>query len=158
VTNRDAAQLPGFSGPGGRGQGSSHHWTSRAFQTVERGRPWPLTLLCLTGALLVGWSWWHGLRGEVARAFGPGYWAYLGVTTGALSAALWGIWRLRPWARWALPAALLIDDAVVAAMGELRPLVLGLQLVVVLVVLSQGRAMRPAPDGEDEAPASSRSS
>jgi hypothetical protein len=42
---------------------------------------------------------------------------------------------MRRWAFWALPAALLLDDAVVGAMGELRPGVLVVQLSVVLLVL-----------------------
>jgi hypothetical protein len=52
-----------------------------------------------------------------------------------LAVALIGLWRMRRWGFWALPAALLLDDAVVGAMGELRPGVLVVQLGVVLLVL-----------------------
>jgi hypothetical protein len=121
---------------------------------AERERPWPLTLLCLVGTLLVAWSWWHAVRGETARAFGPGYWAYLAATTGSLLAALWGLWRLRPWARWAFAAALLLDDAVVGAMGELRPVALALQAAAILLVFSQGRAMHRAREARRKPPAS----
>jgi hypothetical protein len=57
------------------------------------------------------------------------------VTTGTLAVALWGLWRMRPWAFWALPAALVLDDVVVWAMGELHPGVVAAQAGVVLLVL-----------------------
>jgi hypothetical protein len=56
-----------------------------------------------------------------------------------------GLFRLRRWALWAFPLALFLDDAVVAAMGELRPAVLGIQAALVLLVLSQLRAFKPHP-------------
>ena len=112
----------------------------RAHQTLAARRPWPLTLLCLAGGLVLGWTWWQALGGGAARAFGPGYWAYLGTTSGALGVALWGLWHLRRWALWAFPVALLLDDAVVGAMGELRPAVLGVELALVLLLLSHFRA------------------
>ena len=83
------------------------------------------------------------LTGQVARAFGQGYWAYLGATSGALAGALWGLWRLRRWAVWAFPAALLVDDAVLAAMGEFRPAAAAIQAALVLLVLGQFRAFGP---------------
>jgi len=73
-----------------------------------------VTLVCLAGALLLAATWLRAASSGASRAFGPGY--------------------LR-WAFWALPAALLLDDAVVWAMGELRPGVLVVQLGVVLLVL-----------------------
>jgi hypothetical protein len=103
-------------------------------------RPWLLTLLCLTGALLLLWTWQHALSGETARAFGPGYWPYFVATTGALAVALAGVWRMRRWALWAFPGALLLDDGVVGAMGELRPGVLVIQAAAVLLVLAHARA------------------
>ncbi|HZJ54638.1 MAG TPA: hypothetical protein VFD38_10910 [Myxococcaceae bacterium] len=42
---------------------------------------------------------------------------------------------MRPWAFWALPAAMVLDDAVVWAMGELRPAVVAAQAGAVLLVL-----------------------
>jgi hypothetical protein len=57
------------------------------------------------------------------------------VTPGALSVALWGLWRMRPWGFWALPLAMAVDDAVVWAMGELRPGVVVAQTGVTLLVL-----------------------
>ncbi len=113
-------------------------------------RPWPITLLCLGGGLLLGWSAWHALGGGAARAFGPGYWVYFCATSGALGVALWGLWQLRRWALWAFPLALLLDTVVVALMGELRPGVLGFEVALVLLVLSQFRAFGPRsgePDG-----------
>jgi hypothetical protein len=119
----------------------------RAHRSLSPGRPWPLTVLCVAGGLLVCWSCWHAARGSVARAFGRGYWPYFAATTGGLGAALWGLWRLRRWALWAFPLALLLDDAVVGLMGavvglmgELRPAVVALQTALVLLVLSQLRA------------------
>lgn len=100
-----------------------------------RGRPWPVTVVCLSGALLLVATWLHGATGGQARAFGPGYVPYVLITTGTLAAALGGLWRMRRWAFWALPGALLLDDAVVWAMGELRPGVAVAQLGVVLLVL-----------------------
>jgi len=108
-----------------------------------RTRPWPLTLLCLAGLLALAASWWLALTGEAARAFGPGYWAYLGSTSGALAGALWGLWRLRGWALWAFPAALLLDNAVLAAMGEFRPAVVAVEAALVLLVLGHFRAFPP---------------
>jgi hypothetical protein len=112
----------------------------RTHQALAARRPWPLTLLCLAGGLALGWTWWHALDGGAARAFGPGYWAYLGTTSGAFGTALWGLWHLRRWALWAFPLSLLLDDAVVAAMGELHPTVLGIELALVLILLSHFRA------------------
>ena len=110
--------------------------------------------LCLGSLLALALSWWLALTGQVARAFGPGYWAYLGATSGALAGALWGLWRLRRWALWAFPAALLLDDAVVAAMGEFRPAAAAAQAALVLLVLGHFRAFgrTPAeswPDGRE---------
>jgi hypothetical protein len=65
------------------------------------------------------------------------------ITSGALAVALWGLWRMRGWARWAFPAALLLDDAVLGAMGELRPAVLAVQGTLVLVALSGLRRAAP---------------
>ena len=56
--------------------------------------------------------------------------------TAKLAFALWGLWRMRPWAFWALPAAMAVDDVVVWAMGELRPAVVVVQTLVVLLVLA----------------------
>jgi hypothetical protein len=114
----------------------------RAHQSLSPGRPWPLTLLCVAGGLLVCWSCWHASHGSVARAFGRGYWPYFVATTGALGVALWGLWRLHRWGLWAFPLALLLDDAVVGLMGELRPSVLAVQTALILLVLSQRRAFR----------------
>ena len=118
-------------------------WTQRSL-----GRPWPLTVLCFGGALVLGLSWWRALVGEAARAFGPGYWAYLGATSAALAVALWGLWHLRRWALWAFPAALLLDNAVLAAMGALRGAVLGFEATLVLLVLALFRAFRRTSDGK----------
>ena len=100
-----------------------------------RGRPWPITGLCLAGGLLLVVTWAHAATGGQARAFGPGYVPYLVVTTGTLALALWGLWRMRPWAFWVLPAALVLDDAVVWAMGELHPGVVAAQAGAVLLAL-----------------------
>ncbi len=105
-----------------------------------RTRPWPLTLLCLGSLLALALTWWLALTGGAARAFGPGYWAYLVATSGALAGALWGLWRLRRWALWAFPAALLLDDGVLAAMGELRPAAVAIEAALVLLVLGHFRA------------------
>jgi hypothetical protein len=107
-------------------------------------RPWPVTGVCLAGGLLLLGTWLHAARGSQARAFGPGYWFYLVVTTGALAVALLGLWWSKRWALLALPAALLLDDGVVAAMGELRWGVVVAQLGVVGTVLlaTVGRARR----------------
>jgi hypothetical protein len=115
------------------------------FGSVRRTvRPWPVTLVCLAGALLILATWLRAVWSGAARAFGPGYLPYVLVTTGTLSVALAGLWKLRRWAFWALPAALLLDDAVVAAMGELRPGVVVVQLgVVLLVLLYHPRLRRP---------------
>ncbi len=96
---------------------------------------------------MVGFSWWLALLGNAARAFGPGYWAYQGATSAALAAALWGLWHLRRWALWAFPAALLLDNAVLAAMGELRPAAVALQAGLVCLVLGHFRAFARTPDG-----------
>jgi len=93
--------------------------------------------VCLAGGLLLVIAWAHAATGGQARAFGRGYLPYLVVTTGALALALCGLWRMRPWAFWALPAALVLDDVVVWAMGELHPGVLAAQAAVVLLVLLQ---------------------
>ena len=98
-------------------------------------RPWPVTGVCLAGALLLVGTWLHAARGSQARAFGPGYLPYLIVTTGALAVALLGLWWGKRWAFLALPAALALDDGVVAAMGELRWGVVVVQLGVVATVL-----------------------
>jgi hypothetical protein len=107
-------------------------------------RPWPVTAVCLAGGLLLLGTWLHAARGSQARAFGPGYWIYLVVTTGALAVALLGLWWSKRWALLALPAALMLDDGVVAAMGELRWGVVVVQLGVVGTVLlaTVGRARR----------------
>jgi hypothetical protein len=108
----------------------------RLFDAVRfRGRPWPLTLVCLAGALLLAATWLRAASSGASRAFGPGYLPYLIGTTGTLAVALIGLWQMRRWAFWALPAALLLDDLVVGAMGELRPGVVVVQLGVVLLVL-----------------------
>ena len=104
-----------------------------AFRT--RGRPAPVTAVCLAGALLLAVTWLHAATGGQARAFGPGYVPYLLLTTGALAVALRGLWGMRPWGFWALPAALLLDDAVVWVMGELAPGVVLAEAAVVLLVL-----------------------
>jgi len=98
-------------------------------------RPWPVTVVCLAGALLLAATRVRAAGSGAARAFGPGYLPYLLATTGTLAVALWGLWRMRPWAFWALPAALALDDAVVWAMGELLPWVVVAQAGVVLLVL-----------------------
>jgi hypothetical protein len=108
-----------------------------------RGRPWPVTGVCLAGALLLLVTWMHAAAGGQGRAFGPGYLPYLLGTTAALSVALVGLWQMRPWAFWAFPAALLLDDAVVWAKGELSPWVLVAQAVAIVVVLLH----RPPRDG-----------
>jgi hypothetical protein len=107
-------------------------------------RPWPVTAVCLAGGLLLLGTWLHAARGSQARAFGPGYWLYLSVTSGALAVALLGLWWSKRWALLALPAALLLDDVVVAAMGELRWGAVVVQLGVVGTVLlaTVGRARR----------------
>jgi hypothetical protein len=112
----------------------------RAQQSLSAGRPWPLTLLCVVGAVLLCWSCWHASGGSAARAFGRGYWLYFSATTGALGFALWGLWKLRRWALWVFPLGLLLDDVVVGLMGELRPGVVVLQAALILLVLSQLRA------------------
>ena len=81
--------------------------------------------------------------GAPTRAFGPGYWPYLGGTTAALALALAGLWRMRRWGPWVLALALLLDDAVLAAMGELRAAVVVLQLAVVAGAALGVRAGRP---------------
>ncbi|HEY1909219.1 MAG TPA: hypothetical protein VGG91_24455 [Myxococcaceae bacterium] len=101
-----------------------------------RGRPWQLSVVCVAGALLLLATWLHAATSGQGRAFGPGYVPYVLVTTGTLALALWGLWRMRPWAFWALPAAMAVDDAVVWAMGELRPGVVVVQTLVVLLVLA----------------------
>jgi hypothetical protein len=97
-------------------------------------------LLCVVGAVLLGWSCWHASGGSAARAFGRGFWLYFSVTTGAVGIALWGLWRLRRWALWAFPLALLLDDVVVGLMGELRLALVGVQAALVLLVLAHVRA------------------
>ncbi len=112
--------------------------TERPFAAARaRGRPWPVTTVCLAGALLLLATWLHASSGGQGRAFGPGYVPYVVATTGTLAVALWGLWRMRPWAFWALPASLALDDVVVWAMGELRPAVVVAQAAVVLAVLLQ---------------------
>jgi hypothetical protein len=101
-----------------------------------RGRPWQLSVVCVAGALLLLATWLHAATSGQGRAFGPGYVPYVLVTTGTLALALWGLWRMRPWAFWALPAAMVLDDAVVFAMGELRPAVVVVQALVALLVLA----------------------
>jgi hypothetical protein len=101
-----------------------------------RGRPWQLSVVCVAGALLLLATWLHAATSGQGRAFGPGYVPYVLVTTGTLAVALWGLWRMRPWAFWALPAAMILDDAVVFAMGELQPAVVVVQTLVVLLVLA----------------------
>jgi hypothetical protein len=108
-------------------------------------RPTLLTGLCVAGAVLLAWTCWHAATGAAARAFGPGYWLYFCATTGAFGVALLGLWRLRRWALWAFPLALLLDDAVVWAMGELHPAGLALQAGLVALVLTQARAFRRRP-------------
>lgn len=112
----------------------------RADQTLSARRPWPLTLLCLVGAVVLLWTCWHASDGSAARAFGRGYWLYFAATTGALGVALGGLWQLRRWALWAFPLALLLDDVVVGLMGELRLGVVAVQAALVLLALSQVRA------------------
>jgi hypothetical protein len=99
-------------------------------------RPWQISVVCVAGALLLLATWLHAATSGQGRAFGPGYVPYVLVTTGTLALALWGLWRMRPWAFWALPAAMILDDAVVFAMGELRPAVVVVQTLVVLLVLA----------------------
>lgn len=117
----------------------------RAHRTRPARRPWTLTLLCSTGVLVLAWTGWHALAGGPARAFGPGYWLYFGTTTGALGVALWGLWRLRRWALWVFPLALLLDAAVVAAMDEIHWGVLALEAALVLVVWGHARAFPRLP-------------
>jgi len=108
----------------------------RPFAAIRaRGRPWPVTIVCLAGALLLLATWLHAATSGQGRAFGPGYVPYVLGTTGTLTVALWGLWRMRPWAFWALPAAMALDDVVVWAMGELPPGVVVAQTGVVLLVL-----------------------
>jgi len=79
---------------------------------------------------------------------GPGLWTGVlglsGVTTAALAVALLGLWWNKRWGLIALPVALLLDDAVVGAMGELHWGVVVVQLGVVGTVLlaTFGRARR----------------
>ena len=101
-----------------------------------RRRPWQLSVVCVAGALLLLATWLHAATSGQGRAFGPGYVPYVLVTTGTLALALWGLWRMRPWAFWALPAAMILDDVVVFAMGELRPAVVVVQALVALLVLA----------------------
>ena len=101
-----------------------------------RGRPWQISVVCVAGGLLLLATWLHAATSGQGRAFGPGYVPSVLVTTGTLALALWGLWRMRPWAFWALPAAMALDDAVVFAMGELRPAVVVVQTLVVLLVLA----------------------
>lgn len=101
-----------------------------------RGRPWQLSVVCIAGLLLLLATWLHAATSGQGRAFGPGYVPYVLVTTGTLALALWGLWRMRPWAFWALPAAMILDDVVVFAMGELRPAVVVVQALVALLVLA----------------------
>jgi len=98
-------------------------------------RPWQVTAVCLAGALLLVATWLHAATSGQGRAFGPGYVPYVLVTTGSLAFALWGLWRIRPWAFWALPLAMAVDDAIVWAMGELALGVVIAQTGVVLLVL-----------------------
>jgi len=91
--------------------------------------------VCLAGALLLVATWLHAATSGQGRAFGPGYVPYVLVTTGSLAFALWGLWRIRPWAFWALPLAMAVDDAIVWAMGELALGVVIAQTGVVLLVL-----------------------
>lgn len=114
-----------------------------AQRSLTATRRWPLTLLCAGGGLLLAWTCWHAASGAAARAFGRGYWLYFSATVGTLGIALWGLWRQRRWALWAFPLSLLLDDVVVVAMGELRPLALAIQATLVLVVLWQGRTFPP---------------
>ena len=102
---------------------------------ARNGRPWQISVVCIAGLLLLLATWLHAATSGQGRAFGPGYLPYLLVTTGTLALALWGLWRMRPWSFWALPLAMALDDAVVGAMGELRPGVLVVQASVVLLVL-----------------------
>jgi hypothetical protein len=106
------------------------------------GRSWLLSLLCLVGVLAVALAWYHALWGETARAFGPGFWPSLAVTSAALLAAVWGVWRLRRWALWAFPLALLLDDGLAAAMGELHWPVVAFQAASALVLLAHRSAFR----------------
>ena len=101
-----------------------------------RGRPWQLSVVCIAGLLLLLATWLHAATSGQGRAFGPGYVPYVLGTTGTLALALWGLWRMRPWAFWALPAAMILDDVVVFAMGELRPAVVVVQALVALLVLA----------------------
>jgi hypothetical protein len=117
----------------------------RADRPLAPRRPWPLTALCLCGALALAWTAWHALRGGTARAFGPGYGLYFGTTAGALAVALWGLWHLRRWAPFAFPAALLLDTAVVKAMGEFHWGVLVVEAGLVLVVFAHLRAFTQTP-------------
>jgi hypothetical protein len=108
----------------------------RPFAAVRtRGRPWQISVVCLAGALLLVATWLHAATSGQGRAFGLGYVPYVIGTTGTLTIALWGLWRMRPWAFWALPAALALDDIVVWAMGELLLGVVLFQTFVVLIVL-----------------------
>ncbi|HEY1334642.1 MAG TPA: hypothetical protein VGF31_10330, partial [Myxococcaceae bacterium] len=82
----------------------------RPFAAIRaRGRPWQITGVCLAGALLLVATWLHAATSGQGRAFGPGYVPYVLATTGALALALWGLWRMRPWAFWALPLAMAVD-------------------------------------------------
>lgn len=110
-------------------------------------------MLCLALGAGLAWTWVLAASGEPARAFGPGYWPYLGGTSAALAAALVGLWRMRRWGPWALALALLVDDGVVAAMGELRPVVFVVQLALVAVAALGVRAARPrAPSSSGRGP------
>lgn len=108
----------------------------RPFAAVRtRGRPWQISVVCLARALLLVATWLHAATSGQGRAFGPGYVPYVIGTTGALTVALWGLWRMRPWAFWALPAAMALDDVIVWAMGELQWGVVVVQTGIVLFVL-----------------------
>jgi hypothetical protein len=55
-----------------------------------------------------------------------------------------GLWRGKRWAFFALPAVMLLDDGVVAAMGELAWGPLAVQLAIVTIVwLNYPRRTRP---------------
>jgi len=109
---------------------------NRPFAAFRKpSRPWQVTAVCLAGALLLVATWLHAATSGQGRAFGPGYVPYVLVTTGSLALALWGLWRMRPWAFWALPLAMALDDSIVWAMGELAPGVVIAQTGVVLLVL-----------------------
>ena len=94
----------------------------RPFAAIRaRGRPWPVTGVCLAGALLLLATWLHAATSGQGRAFGPGYVPYRRWSPPERSP--WrsgGCGGCGPGASGHCPPRWRVDDAVVWAMGELR--------------------------------------